>query len=352
MNQTLEPIGPKERIQSLDVLRGFSLLGILLINMISFHSPFSYYNPYEWWKYDDLIVYSWLDIFVQGSFYPIFAIMFGYGMVIMMHRSKTKEVSFWKISVRRLLVLLCIGILHAFLIWYGDILITYAVMGLVLLLFLRLSGPLLIGIGVAFYLLPQLFIVGILILASLFNSVALGDFTNIVGLQQSAEVYATGDFWQITAQRFVDWSINNNVAGFFTYLILILPLMMIGAGAAKLKWLQIANQQRKKWLVAFIVFLPLGLLAKMLPFLLEPTMSIQYIKYYIGGPLLGIAYAVGIVLLMSNRLVAKLLKPFASAGKISITIYLSQSLIGTLIFYQYGLGLYGKCQWRQELGSR
>ena len=60
--------------------------------MISFHSPFSYYNPYEWWKYGDLTVYTWLDIFVQASFYPIFAMMFGYGMVIMQQRSAMKRI--------------------------------------------------------------------------------------------------------------------------------------------------------------------------------------------------------------------------------------------------------------------
>ncbi|MBS4177427.1 DUF418 domain-containing protein [Lederbergia citrea] len=342
MQQTLEPIDSAERIQSLDVLRGFSLLGIFLINMISFHSPFSYYNPYEWWKYGDLTVFTWLDILVQGSFYPIFAMMFGYGMVIMMQRSKVKNVSFWKISVRRLLILLLFGVFHAFLIWYGDILITYAVMGLVLLLFLRISGPILISIGAILYILPQLFIGGMLILASLFDSASLADFYDIVGLQQSAETYANGSFLEITAQRFADWSVNNNLAGFLLYLFMILPLMMVGAGAAKLHWLQKANRQKKKWLLILMITLPLGLAAKMLPFFLETSLSIQYIQDTIGGPILAVAYVAIIVLLMSNRMIAKLFKPFASAGRMSITIYLSQSLIGTMIFYNYGLGLYGQ----------
>ena len=63
----------------------------------------------------DLTVYAWIDVLVQGSFYPIFAMMFGYGMVIMQKRSKVKGVSFWKISVRRLSVLLLIGIFEAIL---------------------------------------------------------------------------------------------------------------------------------------------------------------------------------------------------------------------------------------------
>lgn len=339
---TIQPIGLSDRIQSLDVLRGFSLLGIFLINMISFHSPFSYYNPYEWWQYDDLTVYMWLDVFVQASFYPIFAMMFGYGMVIMQQRSKQKGGSFWKISVRRLLVLLLFGIVHAFLIWHGDILITYAIMGLLLLLFLRLSGPVLIGIGAAIYLLPQLFMGGLLIVASLIDTATLADFTDIMALQQSSNIYSTGTFLEITKQRMIDWNMSNGGGGFVLFIFMILPLMMIGAGAAKLEWLQKANQQRKKWVIILGIFLPLGLVAKMIPFFIGPSISIQYIQDMIGGPILAIAYIAIIVLLMSNQTIAKWLKPMASAGRMSITIYLSQSIIGTLIFYSYGFGLYGE----------
>lgn len=341
-HNTIEPIGSADRILTLDVLRGFSLLGILLVNMISFHSPLSYYNPYEWFKYDDLIVFTWLDIFVQGSFYPIFAMMFGYGMVIMQERSKIKGTSFWKISIRRLTALMLIGIIHAFLIWYGDILITYAIMGLLLLLFLRFSGPILLGIGIGLYFLPQLLISALLILASFLNEGTLADFTDVVSLQISAEIYTNGTFWEIAAQRYADWSINNSFGAMMQYVFLILPLMLIGAGAAKLNWLRRANKQKRKWILILVIALPLGLAIKMLPLYTIPTISIQYVQDIIGGPILGIAYAAAIVLLMNSSIAAKLFKPLASAGRMSITIYLMQSVIGTLIFYSYGFGLYGQ----------
>lgn len=341
-HNTIEPIGSADRILTLDVLRGFSLLGILLVNMISFHSPLSYYNPYEWFKYDDLIVFTWLDIFVQGSFYPIFAMMFGYGMVIMQERSKIKGTSFWKISIRRLIALMLIGIIHAFLIWYGDILITYAIMGLLLLLFLRFSGPILLGIGIGLYFLPQLLISALLILASFLNEGTLADFTDVVSLQISAEIYTNGTFWEIAAQRYADWSINNSFGAMMQYVFLILPLMLIGAGAAKLNWLRRANKQKRKWILILVIALPLGLAIKMLPIYTMPTISIQYVQDIIGGPILGIAYAASIILLMNSSIAAKLFKPLASAGRMSITIYLMQSVIGTLIFYSYGFGLYGQ----------
>lgn len=346
MKNKINPPPTLERIQSLDVLRGFSLLGILLVNMIGFHSPINYYNPYEWWKYDDLNVYMWIDVLVQASFYPIFAMMFGYGMVIMQERSKLKGNSFSKIMVRRLAVLLLFGIIHAFLIWHGDILITYAIIGLLLLPLLRLSGPLLISIGAGVYFLPQLMMGTLLVLLSFLDTSTLADFTDIINLQQSVEVYANGTFLEITKQRFHDWSYGNSAGSFIVIIFMILPLMMIGAGAAKLKWLEKANNQRKKWLTIFVVFLILGLAVKMLPILFKPSISIQYIQDMIGGPLLAICYIALIVLVMSNSLMAKILKPLASAGRMSITLYLTQSLIGTLIFYQYGLGLYDQISMR------
>lgn len=309
--------------------------------MISFHSPFGYYNPYEWWEYSDLTLFAWLDVLVQASFYPIFAMMFGYGMSIMQRRSAIRGISFWQISIRRLTVLFVIGVIHASLIWYGDILITYALMGFVLLLFLRLQGPALLGIGACLYLIPQLLISSIFLINTLLDSVNLTEFTDVAGLQQAEIVYSTGSFLEITAQRISDWVTLNFSGGIILYFFLVLPMMMIGAGAGKLMWLERAKENWKKWLLVVLITLPLGIGAKIIPFLHEPTMSLQYIQDVIGGPLLGIAYVAIIILLMTSDRLARLLRPVGSAGRMSITLYLTQSLVGTFIFYGYGFGLYG-----------
>lgn len=239
-------------------------------------------------------------------------------------------------------MLLIFGIIHAFFIWSGDILITYALLGMVLLLFLRLPGPWLMGIGWGLYLLPQLFFSGILLLASLFDSASLADYIDIAGLQQSEIIYSTGSFMEITSQRISDWKSSNLSGGLLIYFFLILPMMMIGAGAGKMQWLEKAASQWKKWLVILLIAFPVGIAVKTLPFFMGLTVSLQYIQDAIGGPILGMAYIAAIVLIMRNAKVAKLLHPFSSAGRMSITVYIMQSVIGTLIFYHYGLGLYGK----------
>ncbi|KRG13970.1 hypothetical protein ACA30_13690 [Virgibacillus soli] len=331
-----------DHLQSLHVLMGFSLFGILLVNVISFHSPSSYYNPYEWWQYGDLNIYIWLDIIVQGSFYPIIALVFGYGLVLMMEHASKKGISFYRISVRRLMVLLLIGGAHAFLVWYGDILVVYAFLGLFMLLFLRLRGHILLGIGIGLYFFSQMGIGMYLLLLTLFDTTSIADFTNIAALQQSMEIYSNGTFLEITAQRFVDWSLQNGSDGLLLNLLMTLPLMMIGAGAAKLSWLQRVNVQKKKWFIILLIALPIGVAAKLFPLFTELSFSYQYIQDAIGGPFLGVAYLAAIVLIMTNQFVLKLFQPLSSIGRMSVTIYLMQSIFGTLIFYSYGLGLYGQ----------
>lgn len=83
------PLHPNKRILSLDVMRGISLLGIFLVNMISFHSPYLYYDPYHWWNSpSDYAHYAWIDVLVQASFYPLFAMLFGYSMSLQQERLK------------------------------------------------------------------------------------------------------------------------------------------------------------------------------------------------------------------------------------------------------------------------
>lgn len=342
MENKIYPTQADERISSLDVLRGFSLLGIFLINMMSFESPILYYDPYQWWKDADQTLFKWIQILVQASFYPIFAMMFGYGLILLKTRTVKKGMSFRKISVRRLFVLLIIGIIHAFLIWSGDILINYAIFGLLLLLMLKWSGRLLLMVGGIIFLIPNLFFGLILMVSSILSPNDVTMYSDIVSVTKSMETYVSGSYWEITVQRFLDWYMVNGPANIFFLLFSILPLMMIGAGAAKLKWLQKANVEKKKWFIILIISLLIGLFLKSLPVLVDENLAYQYIQQSLGGPILSLAYVSLIILLMTNPFARRLLKPFASAGRMSLTIYLTQSIVGTLIFYSYGLGLYSK----------
>ncbi|QQZ08254.1 DUF418 domain-containing protein [Heyndrickxia vini] len=342
MENKLHPTQSFERISSLDGLRGFSLLGIFLINMMSYESPILYYNPQEWWHGTDQSLYKWIELFVQASFYPIFAMLFGYGLVLIRNRSIEKGGEFKTIAVKRLFILLIIGIIHAFLIWSGDVLINYAVFGFILIFLLKLSGKSLMVIGLSLLVIPNLFFSLYLMIITLVSSQDMSMYTDIMNLTKSMEVFSSSDYWNITVQRFKDWKIVNGSSNVIFILFSVVPLMMIGAGAAKRKWLQRTQGERKKWLSILILSLPLGLFLKSLPVFVDSNMAFKYIEQSLGGTILSFAYVAIIALFMSYKWTGKLLKPFTAAGRMSLTIYITQSIVGTFIFYGYGLGLYSK----------
>ncbi|EDL64043.1 DUF418 domain-containing protein [Bacillus sp. SG-1] len=341
--QVIQPVSKKERILSLDVIRGFSLLGIFIINMISFHSPFLYIDQYTWWKAPgDQQVFPWIDILVQASFYPLFAMLFGYGLAVQQMRSLQRGTNFYPLAIRRLVVLLFIGSVHAFLIWSGDILINYALFGLLLLFFMKMSGKALLWAGSLLFLLPQMFFSILMFLVSLTDQTGVSFYSDLTNITNSIEAYGNGGFKEIFFQRFEDWYNVNGPENMMFVLLSIFPMLMIGAGAGKLHILERIPDNKKFWITLLVILSIVGLSLKSLPFTVEANVAYSYIQDMLGAPFLSVSYAILLALLLINRKISVVLKPLAAAGRMSLTNYLAQSIIGTLIFYNYGLGLYGE----------
>ncbi|TWT04873.1 DUF418 domain-containing protein [Planomicrobium sp. CPCC 101079] len=336
----LQPVALNERVEAIDMMRGFSLLGILIINMLTFHSPLSYVNPYTYYTRPyDAEIYGFIDIFIQASFYPLFSMLFGYGLAMQFLKAQEKKQAFAPLAARRLLVLLGIGILHAFLLWYGDILITYAIIGLLLIGMLHLPSKLLVGLAALIYTVPHA-----LILALMFIAVSVNPnyYAGIQAVQSSIDAYANGTFIDIFGQRLSDWVYSNNPFNFIVLIATILPFMMVGAAAAKWRLIERAKQYRKVWILLALVPLIIGLLLKATPQLVDKNLAFIYLQDIFGGPLVATGYAAIIALLAQNSSFRKLLRPLGQVGRMSLTVYIMQSLIATFIFYSYGFGLYGK----------
>jgi uncharacterized protein len=146
----------------------------------------------------------------------------------------------------------------------------------------------------------------------------------------------------VTAHRISEWYQNNNLLGLFFYLITILPLFMIGAGAAKLKLFENMRDKRRKLAVAAAVLAISGLLIKAIPYLFGKTLMTDYAQDVFGGAMVAMAYALIIALVSDLKRFDRLFYPLEAAGRLSISNYLFQSVISTLIFYSYGLGYFGK----------
>lgn len=169
----------------------------------------------------------------------------------------------------------------------------------------------------------------------------MGDVYNLETVEQTVQAYQKGSFTEISAQRFSDWFMVNNSGNGIAYFFMVLPYFLLGGGAAKYKWMERIEELRKPFAVAFPVFFASGLLLKLIPHVFDYNLATQFVAYTMGGPLLAIAYGLGIVLLFKGRL-GKVLMAFSPVGRMSLTNYIMQSVIATFIFYSYGLGLYGK----------
>ncbi|MCI0402061.1 MAG: hypothetical protein L0212_00875, partial [Acidobacteria bacterium] len=151
--QAAAPVAQAERIGALDTLRGYALLGILVMNIMSFSMIFSaYFNPTNWGDLTGLNYWVWFlsHVLFDQKFMTLFSMLFGAGVVLFTERAEAKGESPRRLHYRRMLWLILFGLLHGFLIWYGDILYVYGMCGLLVYLFRRCQPRTLIVVGILF----------------------------------------------------------------------------------------------------------------------------------------------------------------------------------------------------------
>ncbi|MCJ1778449.1 DUF418 domain-containing protein [Mammaliicoccus sciuri] len=329
----------KQRIFSIDALRGFSLLGILLMNILTFAYPYQIINPFEFFQHQDGAWFKISSLFIIASFYPIFAFLFGYGLSIMYQNSLDKGLNYYPMITRRLLFLLLLGIIHGVFIFYGDILSTYALLGLIAIIFVRLKPQYtLIALSIG---------IGIFVLLYLLPMILLKDVTQIesfVGLQELERVnniLSSADYVSIIGfnLKYFGMNIANAIlVGPFS----ILPIMLFGIYAHQINWFDKIKQHKNLYMVIGVVVLILGLAIKMIQIVLEGSVTSQLMSQMIGGPIVALSYIMFFVILCEDQTVRKILTPLQSIGKLSLTTYIMQSVICIIIFYGVGFNFYGK----------
>ena len=327
----------QRRIESLDIIRGLSLLGILLVNIQDYFSPLFLTDPFAYLEGSaEKALYIGNDILVQASFYPVFAFLFGYGNLLLLENRRKRGEPGGTYFVRRMMILLLFGMVHAFLVWHGDILILYSLFGICLLGFYRMSGKQLLWFGSLMYLIPAAAL-------SLLFMAAGGQTEN--GPDAAAAVtavYQSGTFTEITFQRAADWYRVNQPLTLPLLFLSIFPLFLIGAGTAKLGWLEQPSRHLGKLRTICYVSLAAGLLLKLIPYIRTAYSGADFVQDQLGGPALSFFYITAAVLLLQHERVMKMGRFFAYSGRMSLTQYLLQSAVFTFISYGYGLGMYGK----------
>jgi uncharacterized protein len=359
--QGLTPIAAGERIETLDVLRGFALLGILAVNMNLFAWPVYevIVSGKDWTAPQDIAVDWIVRLLAEGKFYLLFSCLFGMGMAIQMERAAARGAAFAGRFCRRLLGLLGIGLFHAFVLWEGDILVSYAVFGFLLLAFRKCKPRTLLIWAAILLLVPVGLCVlfwGMITIGSVVPAGAEAIKQEFARADQyydqmaaaNKEAFARGSLAEIFAQR------ARNVLFIWQYTWFYAPnffaMFLLGLYAGKRRLLQDLEANAGFFRRLLVWGLCLGLPANLLyavcfesanPSRMDFLWVVAMAAHALGGPALCLAYVAGFTLLLRRGLWAQRLLPVAAAGRMALSNYLLQSLVCTTIFYSYGLGRYG-----------
>jgi len=360
MRQSPSPVLQNERADILDILRGVALLGVMLDNLFGFTGWGFLTQPQQkalptW--YADAFLGLNEQIFINGKFYSLFSLLFGIGFSIILIRNEKKGINPLKVLYRRLFILLIIGAGHLFLLWEGDILFLYALIGMLLPLFKKCSDKTLLTWVVVLIASPLLFDV-MSVLFHYKNGSFLEDIAKKIDKQTGLPpddsfnqyLFSKSDAWQ-------HWR-NWQASGFFyryAYLLdsnripKVLGMFLLGFYAGrKMIYMQLENyvslfKKLRRW--GLIVGIPAAIASTGFKFLgkgIPNAMGLAHTFFYaISVVPLCLAYTSVVCLRWINKKGNSRLKILAPMGRMALTNYLVQTIIGITLYYGVGFNLGG-----------
>jgi uncharacterized protein len=358
------PVTQGDRIASIDVLRGFALLGILVMNIQTFAMiEAAYFNPTAYGDFTgpNFLVWLFSHAFADQKFMTIFSMLFGAGIVLMAERAESKGLRPAGAHYRRMLWLVLFGILHAHLLWYGDVLYWYGMCGLVVYLFRRLRAPWLIVLGLLSLVLVSVLFVFLGWSMQFWPEEAMTDVANDWQpppdkVAEELRIYRGGWLEQMARRGPAAREMETFV--FFVWGAWRAGgLMLIGMALYKLGVFG-ARLSRAVYLVMASVGLLLGLAVVLYGVSrnLAADWGVSYSQFFgwqfnHWGSLLVSAAWVGLVMLVCQQGVwSQLTQALAAVGQMAFTNYMLQTIICTTIFYGHGFGLFGHVERVGQIG--
>jgi len=333
--KTLQPMGGAERLVHIDILRGMALLGVLLVNLI-------YFDGLSWLMDADLVYpLGWGGDTMESLLYLIFeskaigllSLLFGVGMAIQFDRASVKGLSFYSLEFRRISGLALFGVIHSFLIWNGDILLDYALIGLFILPVMRINHKWFLLLIPLVYVISQWIIKPFIPMMENFYSDSVA--VNAI----YANFYGNSPWWG--AFKFRVWDFFNAFGFLRLYGRMSYCPTFFVLGVYFWKSGIISDPKSHKNLLRILTWTCFILGLTLVSFPESYIEKISYI-YWMKNYLLVIGYLAGILLLVERPWWREKLGIFSPLGQMALTQYLLQSIICTFIFNGYGLGLYGK----------
>lgn len=370
----------KPRIAALDVARGLALLGIFFVNASLFGEPFaSVLDPsrptHESWL--SQLVYAGTMIFCTGKFYPLFSLLFGAGLAIMLASAKRDGRSFVATFLRRLILLATFGLLHIVFLWVGDILLLYSIIGTAMLPLAYASPRVLLWVAGGAYSFGLLILVGLTGLMLLAGTMPepvvkempaadsrLAQYIEVLKdwnqteqydsrlIELETQIMSQGPFHEQVFVRLC----NYLFASIFTALVMtwvVLPCFCVGAALVKLKFFDEPwplLRHRLLW-AGLLIGLPLNVFGVILAQSANEALVMgQSLAFQIGGPLMTLMYLVLVMNWVDSERGLAISRAIGQLGRMALTGYLLESFLMSAVMLHWGLGRFGDTTWAERAG--
>lgn len=331
-----QPVSLRERVHFLDIVRGFALLGIIIVNYFLIVDSVKGFEMAS-----DDVLHKLVSWFAEGKFVTLFSFLFGVGFMIFMDRAAQKVESPNKLFARRLSILLGFGILHITFVWVGDILAFYAVSGFLLLAFYKRTAKTvlrwIIALIVFQFLTP--------VFTMLYNVINTAGSKNPNFSEFTLFSHSSLTYMESISTRWTD--MVTMAAGSFSMIYSMFLMFLLGVYFVKMEFFK--DMEAKKpiwkriWIISTIAFLITQSSILLDMFNLSENMLWKDISSVLGqnGGLTGSMFYMSTFAMLFLYL-PQLRDPmmiFTKVGRMSLTCYLLHSIIGTVLFLRYGFGL-------------
>lgn len=366
------PIGVADRIASLDFIRGIAVLGILASNIVTYARPnearrvLALVHEPTWSEW-----FPWLVnyIFIDGKFRGMFAALFGVGLVVFMERARARGAPARWLQVRRLFWLVLFGALHFVFLFEGDILLQYAMLGLVAIWMVPWNPKLLLALGFTLLAVNSTLSSRELWHSAAEESVALAAPAGSEArtkyekhwqgqreaVTEESQWMSQGSMGEILSHRFTrDGHLNlpalfDPVLGLSFAVFEYLPMMLIGAALYRMGFFSgLWNRRRMlRWGLAGVAFgiitaLSLGLWLKHSGWRFDLNYFVFYGPVHILRLPMVLGYLALMVALAPKLVPTSIGRRFEAAGQMALTNYLGMSFVMAVIFQGWGLGLFDR----------
>ena len=352
-----------DRILTLDVIRGVAVMGIFSVNVIAFAMiEAAYFNPAAYGGHAgaDLALWAANMVLIDGKMRTLFSMLFGASMLLVIEKAEAAGRSGWWTHCRRMVVLLAFGLIHYYFIWFGDILALYAVSGLIAFLFRRMQTEKLVALGAG------LLVVNMILFSLFLHGQFLADIAAHAPGATANAIHAwnegLGSLYPSAAEVAKDKTLHlegyanfarHNLARWTSVFGSNLPfvmdtigLMLLGMAGFKSGFLtgQCADSRYRKLLIPAIGAGALAGGATVAYDVASHFYAVGMLSAFIVAEtpfitIMAVGYAALIILL--SRRAGPLTQRIAAAGRCAFTNYLGTSIIASLVFNGWGLGLYG-----------